>query len=175
MPTEKKIREVEELTDALSRSVVAIGADYRGLRVDEITSLRRTLRDAGMTMHVVKNTLFLRAAEAAGKSEAAELAEGPTALIFGFDDPIAPIKTVVEYQRTARNSFAARKAFMDGAVYAGARLTELATLPSKEQLVAEVAGGLQSPITTFSYLLSATIQEFSGLIDARAGQLEGAA
>jgi len=175
MPTEKKIREVQELTDALSRSSVVIGADYRGLRVDETTALRRTLRDAGMTMHVVKNTLFLRAAEAAGKTGASELAEGPTALIFGFDDPIAPIKTVVDYQRTARNTFVARKAFMDGTVYAGARLTELATMPSKEQLIAEIAGGFDSPITTFSYLLSATIQEFSGLIDARAGQLEGAA
>ena len=175
MPTEKKIREVEELTDALSRSSVVIGADYRGLRVDETTALRRTLRDAGMTMHVIKNTLFLRAAEAAGKTGASELAEGPTALIFGFDDPIAPIKTVVDYQRTARNTFVARKAFMDGTVYAGARLTELATMPSKEQLIAEIAGGFDSPITTFSYLLSATIQEFSGLIDARAGQLEGAA
>ena len=175
MPTEKKIREVEELTDALTRSSVVIGADYRGLRVDETTALRRTLRDAGMTMHVVKNTLFLRAAEAAGKTGASELAEGPTALIFGFDDPIAPIKAVVDYQRTARNTFVARKAFMDGTVYAGARLTELATMPSKEQLIAEIAGGFDSPITTFSYLLSATIQEFSGLIDARAGQLEGAA
>jgi len=175
MPTEKKIREVEELTDALTRSSVVIGADYRGLRVDETTALRRTLRDAGMTMHVIKNTLFLRAAEAAGKTGASELAEGPTALIFGFDDPIAPIKTVVDYQRTARNTFVARKAFMDGTVYAGARLTELATMPSKEQLIAEIAGGFDSPITTFSYLLSATVQEFSGLIDARAGQLEGAA
>ena len=65
MPTEKKIREVEELTDALNRSSVIIGADYRGLRVDETTALRRTLREAGMSMHVVKNTLFLRAVHAA--------------------------------------------------------------------------------------------------------------
>jgi large subunit ribosomal protein L10 len=175
MPTEKKIQAVQELTDALSRSSVLIGADYRGLRVDESTALRRTLRDAGLEMHVIKNTLFLRAAEAAGIAVAGELAEGPTALIIGFDDPIAPIKTVVEYQRTARNTFAARKAFLDGQVYAGNRLSDLASLPSKDQLIAEVAGGLQSPIATFSYLLSATIQEFSGLIDARAGQLEGAA
>jgi large subunit ribosomal protein L10 len=175
MPTEKKIQAVQELTDALSRSSVLIGAEYRGLRVDESTALRRTLRDAGLEMHVIKNTLFLRAAEAAGIAVAGELAEGPTALIIGFDDPIAPIKTVVEYQRTARNTFAARKAYLDGQVYAGNRLSDLASLPGKDQLIAEVVGGLQSPISTFSYLLSATIQEFSGLIDARAGQLEGAA
>jgi len=172
MPTEKKIKEVEELTDKLSRSTVVIGAEYRGLTVAETTVLRKTVRDAGMQMQVVKNTLFLRAANAAGIADAAELAEGPTAIIFGYDDPIVPIKTVVEYQRTARNTFAARKAFMDGQVIPGNRLSELASLPPRDQMIAELAGMLQSPITNLVYLLSSTIQEFSGLLDARAGQLE---
>jgi large subunit ribosomal protein L10 len=174
VPTEKKVQAVEELTQTLSRSSVVIGAEYRGLRVDEVTALRRQLRDVGVEMHVVKNTLFLRAAQAAGLDGIGELAEGPTALIFGFDDPLMPIKTVVEYQRTARNSFVARKAYLDGTVVAGSRLAELAILPPKEVMIAEFAGLLQSPITTFVYLLQATIQEFSGLLDARAGQLESA-
>ena len=175
MPTEKKIKEVEELTDKLSRSTVVIGAEYRGLTVAETTVLRKTVRDAGMQMQVVKNTLFLRAANAAGIADAAELAEGPTAIIFGYDDPIVPIKTVVEYQRTARNTFAARKAFMDGQVIPGSRLSELASLPPRDQMIAELAGMLQSPITNLVYLLSSTIQEFSGLLDARTGQLEESA
>jgi large subunit ribosomal protein L10 len=174
MPTEKKVQEVKELTDKLSRSTVVIGTEYRGLTVKESTALRRTVRDAGMQMQVVKNTLFLRAAEAAGMIGVAELAEGPTAIIFGYDDPIVPIKTVVEYQRTARNAFVARKAFLDGQVVPGNRLTELASLPPKEQMIAEIAGALQSPITNLVYLLSATIQEFSGLLDARSEQLESA-
>jgi large subunit ribosomal protein L10 len=174
MPTEKKIQEVEELTETLSRSKVVIGADYRGLRVDEVTALRRQLRDNGVAMHVVKNTLFLRAAEAAGMAAAGELAEGPTALIIGFDDPIAPIKTVVEYQRTARNTFVARKAFLDGQVIPAAKLSELATLPPRDVMIAEFAGMLQSPITNLVYLLQATLQEFSGLLDARAEQMGAA-
>ena len=175
MPTEKKVQAVEELTQTLSRSSVVIGADYRGLRVDEVTALRRQLREAGVEMHVIKNTLFLRAAEAAGIPAVAELADGPTALIFGFDDPLGPIKTVVEYQRTARNTFAARKAFLYGEVIPASRLSELAALPSKEVMIAEFAGMLQSPITNLVYLLQATVQEFSGLLDARASQVEGAA
>jgi large subunit ribosomal protein L10 len=175
MPTEKKIKEVEELTDKLSRSTVVIGAEYRGLSVSDSTALRKTVRDAGMQMQVVKNTLFLRAANAAGIADAAELAEGPTAVIFGYDDPIVPIKTVVEYQRQARNAFAARKAFMDGQVIPGTQLASLASLPPKDQMIAEIAGALQSPIVNLVYLLSSTIQEFSGLIDARAGQLEESA
>jgi large subunit ribosomal protein L10 len=174
MPTEKKINEVAELTETLSKSSVVIGADYRGLRVAEITALRRTLRDAGIQMHVVKNTLFLRAAEAAGMPAVGELAEGPTALIIGFDDPLLPIKTVVEYQRTARNTFAARKAYLEGQVIPSNRLPDIASLPPKETMIAEFAGALQSPITNFVYLLQATIQEFSGLLDARAEQMGAA-
>ncbi|HEX5368979.1 MAG TPA: 50S ribosomal protein L10 [Dehalococcoidia bacterium] len=174
MPTQKKIEEVAALTETLSKSSVVIGADYRGLHVSESTALRRTLREAGIQMHVVKNTLFLRAAEAAGLPAIGELAEGPTALIVGFDDPLVPIKTVVEYQRTARNTFAARKAYLEGQVIPANRLAELAALPPKETMIAEFAGMLQSPITNLVYLLQATIQEFSGLLDARAEQMEPA-
>jgi large subunit ribosomal protein L10 len=175
MPTQKKIDAIKDLTEVLSRSTVVIGADYRGLNVSDTTALRRQLREAGIEMHVIKNTLFRRAAEAAGKPDLAQLAEGPTALVIGFGDPIAPIRTVIEYQRAARNAFAARTAFLDGIFVAANRLGELASLPPKEVMIAEVAGALQSPLTTFVYLLQATIQEFSGLLDARATQMEGAA
>ena len=174
MPTAKKVEAVEELTKLLSRSTVAIGAEYRGLKVHEITSLRRLLRDSGVEMHVVKNTLFRRAAEAAGKPEMSPLAEGPTALVVGFDDPIAPIKALVEYQRTARNPFAARNAYIEGQIVPAARLGELATLPSKDEMIAEFAGMIISPLTNLLGLLQATVQEFSGLLEARAEQMGAA-
>lgn len=174
MATEKKIKEVEMLTEVLSRSTVVIGTEYRGLSVSDTTALRRTLRDSGVQMHVVKNTLFRRAAEAAGKAGMFGLAEGPTALIIGFDDPIAPLKTVVEYQRTARNTFVARSAFLEGQIFFNSQLTDLATMPPKETLIAEFVGAMQSPIVNLVGLLQATVQEFSGLIDARAEQMEAA-
>lgn len=175
MPTERKVQAVQQLTDALSRSTIVISADYRGLRVAETTALRRQLREAGIQMHVIKNTLFRRAAEAAGKPELGRLAEGPTALVLGFGDPLLPVKTVVEYQRTARNAFAARGAYLDGQLIPADRLSELAALPPKDVMIAELAGALQSPIVTFVYLVQAAVQEFSGLLEARAAQLEGAA
>jgi large subunit ribosomal protein L10 len=175
MPTEKKVETVKELTELLARSSVVIGAEYRGLRVSETTALRRQLREAGIEMHVIKNTLLRLAATAAGKPDLGALAEGPTALVIGFGDPIAPIKTIVEYQRGARNTFAARSAYLEGQVVPSNQLADLATLPPKEVLIAQVAGALQSPMATFVYLLDASLQEFNGLIDARAAQLEGAA
>jgi len=105
----------------------------------------------------------------------AGLCEGPTAIVVGFDDPVTPIKAVVEYQRTARNAFAARKAYLDGQIFAANELPELAALPPRETLLAELAGALQSPLTTLVYLLQAAMQEFVGLIDARAEQVGEAA
>ncbi len=175
MPTQKKVEVVEELKDLFSRSTVVIGADYRGLKVSEVNALRRLLQGAGIEMHVVKNTLLRRAAEAIGKPELSELAEGPTALIVGFDDPLVPVKTVVEYQRTARNTFVARKAYVEGDIVSGPRLPELATLPGKEVLLGQIVGALESPIATFAYLIQASLQEFLGLVEARADQLGDAA
>lgn len=174
MATAKKIEEVAELTDILNRSTVLIGADYRGLKVADATALRSQLRDAGIEMRVVKNTLFRRAADAAGKSDIYGLADGPTALLAGFADPIVPIKTIVEYQRTARNTFAARSAYLDGQMFPASRLTELATLPSKDTMIAEFSGLLQSPIQTLVGLLEATLQELTGLLDARVEQMGAA-
>ena len=174
MPTQKKIEAVEELREMLSRSTVVISADYRGLAVGAVTALRRQLREAGVEMHVIKNTLFRRAAAAAGKTALAELAEGPTALVVGFGDAIAPLKMVVDYQRTARNTFAARKAYLEGQVFPAPELPELAALPPKDVLIAQVAGALQSPIVTFVYLIQAAVQEFVGLLDARISQVSDA-
>jgi large subunit ribosomal protein L10 len=171
MPTQKKADQVDKLAETLGRSTVAVGTEYRGLKVHEITALRRTLREAGVEMHVIKNTLFRRAADAAGKPDMHPLAEGPTALVLGFGDPIQPIKTVVEYQRTARNAFAARSAYLDGQIIAGARLAEIATLPSKDTMLAEFAGSLLSPVSNLVGLLQATVQEFVGLLDARMEQM----
>jgi large subunit ribosomal protein L10 len=171
MPTEKKVQAVEEMTETLSRSTVVIGAEYRGLDVAEATALRHAMREAGIEIKVIKNTLFLRAAEAAGMPNVGELAEGPTAIIYGFDDPIAPIKTVVEYQRQARNAFQARKAYLDGAIIPANQLADLASLPPWDVMIGQIAGALASPITNLVYLLSATLQEFSSLLDARAQQV----
>jgi len=174
MPSAKKSQQVAEITDMLSRSSVVISADYRGLNVAAVTQLRRQMTEAGLEMRVVKNSLFLRAVDAVGKPELAQLVEGPTALVVGYGDPLAPVKTVVEYQRTARNSFAARRAYFEGEIVQAAQLSQLASLPPKEVMIAEFAGALQSPIANFVSLLQATVQEFSGLVDARASQIETA-
>src|SRR5262249_22319719 len=175
MPTAKKEATVEELQDLVSRSVVAISTSYRGLSVAEMTALRRRMREAGVDVRVVKNTLLRLAAERAGKPAIVELAQGPTAMIFGYEDVAAPAKAVTEYIRASRSALTITAAYLDGEVMGAAQVSELASLPNRETLLAQFVGGMQSPIQTFAGLLQGVVREFAGLIDARAQQLEGAA
>ncbi len=187
MPTEKKIDAVRELAERISRATMAVGAEYRGLTVAEMAALRRALREAGVEVHVVKNRLFQIAAEQAGRPQVGELAEGPTAVVLAFGDIVAPARAVTDYARTARNAFAPRKAWLEGAVLPGRELEAIASLPSKEVLLARLAGGLMAPAARLLGLLDAATKNpagfvlngvgsnLLGLLEARAKQLEAAA
>ncbi|MGH2604910.1 MAG: 50S ribosomal protein L10 [Dehalococcoidia bacterium] len=173
MPTAKKEADVAELQEMVGRSMVAISTSYRGLSVAEMTALRRRMREAGVDIRVVKNTLMRIAAERAGKPDLVQIIEGPTAVIFGYDDISKPAKAITEYVRTARNALTITGAFLDGQVMKAAEVTDLANLPSRESMIAQFVGSLQSPIAIFSGLITSVVREFAGLIDARAQQLEG--
>ncbi len=186
MTTQKKIEAVEELREQIARSTIAVATEYRGLSVTEMGKLRAALRDAGVDLRVVKNRLFLRAARDAGRPELEQLLEGPTAVAFGYDDIGALARALTEYERTARNQFAVRNGALDGQVLSAADVKELAELPSREVLISRVAGALQSPVARLAGLLSRllgnpagvllndTMSTFTGLLESRAKQLEGA-
>ena len=101
--------------------------------------------------------------------------DGPTMVVFGFGDVIAPAKAITDYAKGARNAFAPKKAYMDGAIVAGSIIAELASLPSREQLIAQLAGAFVSPLQTFVNQINDSMQSFARLVDARAKQLEEAA
>lgn len=173
MPTAKKEAMVAELEELVARSTVAISANYPGLRVSDMIVLRRRMREAGVELKVVKNTLLGRAASQAGKPGLTQIVQGPTALMFGFGDPNEPAKAITDYLRTARNSLTLVGAFVDGQALPASEVAELANLPSRPQLLAQFMGGMQSPVAMLAGLISGTLREFAGLIDARATQMEG--
>jgi len=107
--------------------------------------------------------------------DAGQVVEGPTMVVFGSGDIVAPAKAVTDYARSARNTFAARKAYVDGKVVAAGIIAELASLPSREELIAKLAGAFISPMQTLVNQINDSMQTFARLIDARAGQLEEAA
>lgn len=187
MPTEKKIRTVAELQQLVGQAEMAVSAAYAGLTVAEMNQLRRALRSAGLEAHVVKNRLFAIAADAAGRPEAAALAEGPTMIIFARGDVVTGAKAIVEYVRANRNAFQPRKAYLSGQVLDATVLQELAELPPREVLLAQLAGAVVSPVARLKglfdriltnpagNLLGGLLRETAGLLEARAKQLEAGA
>ena len=154
MPQEKKVREVEELTDKLSLCAVAVATDFRGMSVKAMTDMRRHLRQQGIEYRVVKNTLTQRAADAAGRPEVKDILEGPTGFVFGYDDPVQPVKVLVEYLRVNRLPLEIRGAVLDGTVYKGEQARALATLPPREELAAQLVGQLAGPVFRLATVLN---------------------
>src|SRR5690242_3920751 len=101
MPTQEKIAAVQDLRERLERATMVVSTEYRGLTVKEIQGLRRALRDAGLEVRVVKNTLFRLAAKDAGHPEVGDIVEGPTALAIAYGDVIDAAKALTEYAKTA--------------------------------------------------------------------------
>ena len=175
MPTPRKVAMLAEIKDRMERASVVISADYRGLTVAQLTDLRRALRPATVEVNIVKNTLAAMAATQAGRPEMSQLLEGPTALAIGFGDPVAPVKLLTEHLRQRRLALTIHGGWLEGKILDAKEVDSLATLPSREQMVADVVGKLQSPLYNFAGLLQSTIRTFAGLVDSRAKQLEGAA
>jgi len=177
MPTEHKIQQVADLEDRLGRSTIAITMDYRGLSAGQMQELRRTLREIEPTteLRVVKNTLLRRAADNSGKSGLMDVVEEATALIFGYTDEVSAAKGLAKFASDSRLELAVRGGFMDGAVLDKAQIDELAKIPSRVELMAKLAGSLNSPITGIAGGISSLIREVAAVIEARAAQLEAEA
>lgn len=148
-----KEAEVSEIQEKLQKSQSVMFLDYRGLTVSEVTELRNKMRAAGVEYKVIKNTMMRRAAQEAGVEGLDEILEGPTAVAFGYEDPVAPAKILVDFIENAK------KTQLKGGVLAGramsqAEIKDLASLPSKEQLLAKLMGSLNAPVTGLVMALS---------------------
>ncbi|MFH1140858.1 MAG: 50S ribosomal protein L10 [Chloroflexota bacterium] len=174
MPSSKKVQEVEELKEKLSRSTVAIATGFSGTHGSTMTELRRHLRSQGIEYRVVKNTLMERAAEAAGHPEVKEVLEGPTGLVFGYGDPIQQVKVLVDYIRSNRLPVAVRAAVLEGRVYRDQQLTALMTIPSREVLAGQLVGQLAGPLVRLVTALNAPVRGLASVLQQRVAQLGGA-
>jgi large subunit ribosomal protein L10 len=173
MRREKKEEAVRQLAQKISGCNIAIATDYRGLTVAQMTELRRRLRQVEVEYRVIKNTLARFAAEQAGKGGLNEIVEGPTAIAFGYDDVIEPAKALLDYIRSSKVELTIRGGLLEQRVLSATEVTALATLPSKEALIAKLLGGLQGTIFALVYVLNATPAGFARVLNARIQQLEG--
>jgi large subunit ribosomal protein L10 len=165
MPTAEKIKVVEDMTQEFRKAGSVFVADYAGLRVGDMTELRKQLRGAGVSFRVVKNTLLRRAAGDAGLGELSPEFKGPTAVAFGPADPVATAKIFHEfYSRLEKPTI--RRFVFDKRTYANADLKAIASLPPREVILSQLLASIEGPIAGFVGTLDAMIRELVGTVDA---------
>ncbi|WP_161878099.1 50S ribosomal protein L10 [Alkalibacterium sp. MB6] len=136
---------VNDITKKFQDAQAVIVVDYRGLTVGEVTELRKQLRDAGIEMRVLKNTMLRRAAEAAGLEGMEDIFKGPTAVAFSNEEVVAPAKIMAEFAKTATN-LEIKGGVLEGKVASVEEINQIATLPSREGLLSMLLSVLQAPI-----------------------------
>lgn len=169
MPTEAKKAIVAALKEDLSAAKATIVADYRGLTVADIGAVRRALRGNGIKYRVVKNRLAKIAAQEAGNAELAGLLEGPSALAMSGGDEVALAKSFLDAIRPYR-TVAVRGAVLGGQRVDADGVTRLATLPPREVLLGQLAGGMIAPLANMVSLFAAPLRNLGYALSQVADQ-----
>jgi len=165
MPSTKKIERVAELKRQIEGSTALLLTEYRGLTVSEITELRKSLREGGASFSVIKNTLMRRALEQTEASELGSLFDGPSAVAFVHEDPVAAAKSVA----TAAKKFPAlvlKGGFVEGRLLNADEAKSLADLESREVMLSKLAGLMKGEMSRAAAVFQATQARFLSLLEA---------
>jgi large subunit ribosomal protein L10 len=169
-----KEEQVGLIAEKLRTAKVVVLTDYRGLTVAQLGDLRAKLRQADVEYRIIKNTLAKRAADQAGHPDLAPALKGPVAFALGYDDLSAPARLLGEWVRTSRLKLDITGGLVEGRFFGADQIRQLADLPSKEVLIAQLLGTLQNPIAQLVGTIQAPIQTLVGLLEAYKNKLEAA-
>jgi large subunit ribosomal protein L10 len=170
MPTPQKAETVVALKKTLEESKGAILTEYRGLSVADITSLRRKLRPLDAEFHIVKNTLLKRASDGIIENEGFnQLLEGPTAIGFIKGESAATAKAILDWAKDHK-TFVIKGGYVEGRLLSADQVIALSKLPTKEVLIAQMLGSLNSPITGLVGTLNGILSNFVFTLQAIADQ-----
>lgn len=165
MARPEKVAVVNEVYEKLTKAQSVVLVDFRGLTVQEATELRKKLREAGVELRVTKNTLTRLAAEKAELQDLNAYLEGPTALAFGYDDPVSAAKILSEFAKDHKK-LELKGGVLEGRVIDQAMVTALADLPTREVLLGQLVGLMQAPLRNLANVLSAPIRNTVYVLDA---------
>lgn len=151
---EQKEKEVKELAEKLKEAKVILLTDYRGINVADVTKLRTDLRNVNSEYKVIKNNIIKRALNANGENGLDDLLEGPTALVIGTEDYLEPSKVIYNFSKN-NDFYKIKGGIIDGKVMTAEEIITLAKLPSRQELMAKLAGALLGNITKLAVALDA--------------------
>ena len=150
----QKEEEVSKLAEKLKEAKVILLTDYRGINVADVTKLRAELRNVNSEYKVIKNNIIKRALDANGEKGLDDLLEGPTALIIGTEDYLEPSKIIYNFSKN-NDFYKIKGGIIDGKVMTAEEIITLAKLPSRQELMAKLAGALLGNITKLAVALDA--------------------
>jgi large subunit ribosomal protein L10 len=162
---------VAELTTKIKGAKALYYTDFTGLNVKRMTDLRRKLKKAGVEYVVIKNTLALRSVNESGLT--GTRLKGPTGLIIS-KDPVSAAKIITDFAKENEQRPSVKGGMLEGVSIDEAQVKKLASMPSREQMLAELGAGLQSPMAAFVGALNGLLYMFAGALDALKTQREGA-
>jgi len=174
MPKPEKITAVEEITADLKSTDVYYFVDYRGMTFGEARDLRARLMKADASLKVVKNTLARIAAADAGVEGLDDLLRGPTAIAYCHGDPVRVAKTIQDFIREKKKA-AIRGGKLQRSMLNTSDVERLASLPGREQLIAQVVGGIAAPLSGLANVLAGPMRGLVVTLNQIQAQRAGAA
>ncbi len=169
MPTTEKQERVAEIKERLSSSAGVIMADYRGLTVKEMRKLRTSLKDTGAEVHVYKNSLAQIAIRELELPNMDEFLAGPTVFVFTPEDPVLTAKGLLAFAKENK-VFAFKGGLIEGNIVSAETVRAIATLPSREELIAKIMGTMLNPVRSFMAMANAPVGAFARVVQAVADQ-----
>lgn len=167
MPKPEKVESLSEIKKFLQDAKSVFVTDYTGLNVEDITKLRKDLREKSVKYLVAKNTIMRIAAKETGYDSIVEHLKGQTALAFGFDDPSIPAK-ILHTAFKAKEKPIIRTFVVDNKSFSGKEIVRLADLPSREVLLSQIVMAVEAPISAVIMSIDCVFQELVGTVDALA-------
>lgn len=156
---------VEDLHVRLEKASIIILTDYKGLKVENINELRRKLKEVGAEYQVVKNTVLRRASENTDAAVASDYYKGPTAVVVGYDDPVAPAKVLSEFTKD-NDKMEIKIGALNGSLLTVERIAALAKLPSREVMLSQLLSVMVAVPTSLVRVLNAVPGKLVNVLNA---------
>lgn len=161
---DQKAKAVETMTTEIAKATNAFVIEFKGITVPQVTELRQKVRETNSTYIVVKNTLALIALKDSAMIELKEHFSGPTAIAYNQGDAVALAKALTKFAKDVP-ALTFKGALLDGKVVPASQIDNIASLPSREELVSKLLYVLQSPMRGLAIVLNANIRNLAVVLD----------